>query len=65
MRSAASTAMAPKTPSAKEIGFSERSALALTGASAWSVEMTPAGVSAVTSRSTAGTVAAPPSVSIP
>ena len=46
---------APKTPSAMEIGFSERSALATTGASAWSVAITPVGMRAVTSRSTAGT----------
>ena len=57
--------MAPKTPSAMEIGFSERSALAATGAKAWSVEMTPGGMSAATSRWTVDTVAAPPVVWIP
>ena len=63
--SAANSAMQPNTPSAMEIGFSERSALATTGTSAWSVAITPAGMRVLTSRSTAGTVAAPPVVWIP
>ena len=57
--------MAPKTPSAMEIGFSALSALATTGARAWSVTWNPRGVRRASSRSTRGTVAVPPVVVMP
>ena len=65
MRTAARSAIAPNTPSAMEIGFNALSALATTGARAWSVDLEAGGVRRPTSRSTSGTVLAPPVVVMP